>query len=228
MILPSDLPEDDAILAAELALGLLDGDEARSAEARALTEPAFAQEVTFWQARLADLASDVAPVQPSAAARRQLLARVFGQEQKQGWLARAGFWQATAAASLALAAVLGYEVATQVRVPTLYATVLTSEDGALRVLAVYDSVTGHIRVTRTDGSAAPGRDLELWAIADGEAPVPVGLLPDDAARAGYEVPEAVRTALEGLTLAISDEPDGGSPTGQPTGEILSAAGVEEI
>ena len=220
--------DDDRVLAAEYALGLLEADAARDARFRALSDTAFAAEVTFWQERLAVLAEEVAPVTPSNAAKRQLMTRLFGAETRQGWFASLGLWRAVTMASLLAVAVLGYQVATYDRIPTLYAAELVSETGDLRVLAVYDSVTGHIRITRTDGQAAPGRDLELWAIAEGGAPVPVGLLPDDRIRAGYEVPESVRDALADLTLAISDEPDGGSPTGQPTGAVLAAGSVEEI
>lgn len=221
-------PEDDDILAAEYALGLLDEDEARAAQARAITEPAFSRTVSFWQERLAVLADEIAPVQPSSAAKRRLMTRVFGEAPRQGWFNSLGLWQGLAAAALAAVAFLGWQVANYERIPTLYTAELASEDGALRVLAVYDSVTGHIRVTRTDGAAAQGRDFELWAIAGDNAPVSVGLLPDDSVRAGYEVPETVRDALAGLTLAISDEPDNGSPTGAPTGPILAVATVNEI
>ena len=219
---------DDNILAAEYALGLLEGEDARAAHARTLTEPVFAANVLFWQERLAILADEIAPVAPSRAAKKRLMARVFGTGRRRGWFGSAGLWRGATLASLLLVAVLGYQVATYDRIPTLYTTELVSDDGTLRVLAVYDSVTGHIRITRTDGAAGEGRDLELWAIADGQAPVPVGILPDDTVRAGYEVPEAVRGSLSGLTLAISDEPDGGSPTGQPTGAVLAVGTVEEI
>lgn len=219
---------DDNILAAEYVLGLLEGADARAAHARTLTQPVFAAEVLFWQERLAILADEIAPVTPSRAARKRLMARVFGTGPRRGWLGSVGLWRGAVLALLALVAVLGYQVATYDRIPTLYAAELVSDDGTLRVLAVYDSVTGHIRITRTDGAAGEGRDLELWAIADGQAPVPVGILPDDSTRAGYEVPEAVRGSLSGLTLAISDEPDGGSPTGQPTGAVLAVGSVEEI
>lgn len=221
------LSPDDGMLAAEYALGLLEDDEARAAAARVLTDAGFAAEVRFWQERLAGLADEIAPAAVSPALKRRLMRRLFGAEERRWWQA-AWLWQGATALSLAAAAFLAVEVARFDRVPTLYTAELVSEDGALRVLAVYDSVTGHIRVTRTDGAAAQGRDLELWAIGGDGVPVPVGVLPDDEVRAGYEVPEAVRAALATLTLAISDEPDGGSPTGQPTGAILAVGQVSEI
>lgn len=221
-------PEDIDVLAAEYVLGLLDEATAREAHSLALTDPTFAAEVTFWQERLATLAEETAPVVPGVAAKRALMARLFGKDPKTSWLASLGLWRGLTTAALLAVAVLGYQVATYDRIPTLYATELVSDTGDLRVLAVYDSVTGHIRITRTDGGAGPGRDLELWAIAEGQAPIAVGLLPDDRIRAGYALPEGLDTIAAGLTLAISDEPDGGSPTGQPTGAVLALGAIEEI
>jgi anti-sigma-K factor RskA len=63
----------------------------------------------------------------------------------------------------------------------------------------------------------------LWLIAEGGAPVSLGLLePQGPSR--ITVPDDLRPVLAGATLAVSDEPPGGSPTGQPTGAVL-AAGV---
>ena len=38
----------------------------------------------------------------------------------------------------------------------------------------------------------------------------------------------VLIGIAGLTLAISDEPPGGSPTGQPTGAVLAVGTVTEL
>lgn len=64
---------------------------------------------------------------------------------------------------------------------------------------------------------AADRSLELWAISPGGKPHSLGLLntqqPTQLALAA-KMPDA------GFTLAISLEPHGGSPTGQPTGAVL--------
>jgi anti-sigma-K factor RskA len=226
----TDTPDhdDDAVLAAEYALRLLEGDEERSARARLASEPAFAADVAFWNERLSEMAAEIEPVVPSRRARRELMTRLFGAPENAPFWRRIGIWQTATAISLATAVFLGLQVANQERIPTLYATELASADNSLRVLAVYDSVTGHIRLTRTDGGAAAGRDLELWGIAEGEAPVSIGVLPDDSVTAGFAVPAVLFGTLPSLTLAISDEPDGGSPTGQPTGDVLAVGAVSEL
>ena len=98
---------------------------------------------------------------------------------------------------------------------------IASEDRSLRVLAVVDPVAHTVRITRTDGGPVSGRVLELWGIpADGTGPVSLGVLPETET-AEILVPEALFGKAEGLTLALSDEPVGGSPTGAPTGDVLA-------
>ena len=53
-------------LAAEHALGLLTGADLLAARGRVSTDPAFAAEVDAWDARLAPLLDEIAPVSPGA------------------------------------------------------------------------------------------------------------------------------------------------------------------
>ncbi|MEX2320328.1 MAG: anti-sigma factor, partial [Saccharospirillum sp.] len=74
-------------------------------------------------------------------------------------------------------------------------------------------------------TASTERDYELWLVAaDGRAPVSLGLLPEAGQR------QLARNALfdevEVSALAVSREPEGGSPTGQPTEVLYSAQLVE--
>ncbi len=62
---PVSEPGDD-LLAAECALGLLDGIERDAAARRRLREPAFDRAVEAWEDRLAGLAGGIAPVAPPA------------------------------------------------------------------------------------------------------------------------------------------------------------------
>ncbi|MEL6126646.1 MAG: anti-sigma factor [Pseudomonadota bacterium] len=59
------------------------------------------------------------------------------------------------------------------------------------------------------------------------AQVSLGVLPEEP-DARISVAVALRPLLPGGTLAISDEPPGGSPTGAPTGEVLAVGAVEPI
>lgn len=214
----TDIPEDGA-LAAEFALGLLEGDERRAAEVRVRTDPAFAAEVAFWNERFAMLADEIAEESPPPRAKAALERRLFGAPERRG----AGLWKAltglgaVAAAAFAFLAFVPQTVAP----PALFVSDIVSADASLNVLAVIDATAHNVRITRTAGTAREGRALELWGIpADGSPPVSFGVLPETEV-AVFDVPDALLGKAVGLTLAISDEPPGGSPTGAPTGDVLA-------
>ena len=213
--------EDDRIAAAEHALHL-DAGEARGAARRRMAgDPEFRQEVADWEAALATLWDDVAEVAPPARLRRRLRARLFGAPSSR-WAGLAG-WLAAGAAAAALAAVLLLP-AGQVAPPgPLAVAEIATEGDALRVLAAYDPAEGGFRVRRLAGAPAAGRDFELWAIPPGGAPVSLGILREDGIAI---LPETLRDVVADLTLAVSDEAEGGSVTGAP--ETVLAAGAVTV
>ncbi|MFD1509961.1 anti-sigma factor [Lacimonas salitolerans] len=219
--------EDDA-LAAEYALGLLSRAEAEAFEARMVQEPDLRAAYARWAEDFAALTDDIAPVAPPAHLRARIEAQVLGAPPARrrfglfGWLAGAG-------AALALAAVVVLMLGPIDRIspdapPPLVAEV-AAEDGSLILAAGFDPDTGELALSRDTGQAVPGRVLELWLIAGDAAPVSLGVLPDDSATR-ITVPEALRPVLApGAVLAVSDEPPGGSPTGQPTGDVLAVGQI---
>ncbi|OAN72784.1 hypothetical protein A8B83_07815 [Rhodobacteraceae bacterium EhC02] len=227
---PDDIPQDDSLLAAEYVLRLLDPVEDAAFRARLATEPALAAEMTAWTTRLSGLDADVAEVAPRPAVKTGLERRLFGQPQRLPFWRRVGLWQAVSLASVALAAFLALQSLQppQPVAPTpLFVSEIAAEDQSLRLLAVYDAQAAELRLTRTAGSAAEGRVLQLWAIAGDAAPVSLGVLPETGTTAVI-LPEALRAGLADLVLAISDEPAGGSPTGAPTGAVLAVGQVSAL
>lgn len=227
---PDDIPQDDSLLAAEYVLRLLDPVEDAAFRARLATEPALAAEVTAWTTRLSGLDADVAEVAPRPAVKTGLERRLFGQPQRLPLWQRVGLWQAVSLASVAVAAFLALQSLQppQPVAPTpLFVSEIAAEDQSLRLLAVYDAQAAELRLTRTAGSAAEGRVLQLWAIAGDAAPVSLGVLPETGTTAVI-LPEALRAGLADLVLAISDEPPGGSPTGAPTGAVLAVGQVSAL
>lgn len=218
---------DDA-LAAEYALGLLSQAEAEAFEARMVQEPALRDSYAAWVEDLVALTDDIAPVDPPERLRARIEAQAFGAAPPRrrfglfGWLAGAG-------AALVLAAAVVLVIGPVDRIspdapPPLVAQV-EAEDGSLVLAAGFDPQTGQLAVSRDTGQAVSGRVLELWLIAGDAAPVSLGVLPDDGT-ARIDVPETLRPALApGAVLAVSDEPPGGSPTGQPTGAVLAVGQI---
>ena len=224
--------EDDGLLAAEYVLRLLEPEEERAFEARLEDEPELIEQVAAWASRLSGMDVEFAETTPRAAVKADLTERLFGApERRVPFWQKLGLWQGVSFASILLAGFFAWQVLQQDpdapgRGP-LYVSEIAAEDQSLRVLAVYDSDAGELQINRTAGQAASGRALELWAIAEGNAPVSLGVLPE-AQTAGVPLPEEFRTQLTSLTLAISDEPPGGSPTGQPTGAVLAVGTVTEL
>jgi anti-sigma-K factor RskA len=70
----------------------------------------------------------------------------------------------------------------------------------------------------TPQAEAKPHAFELWGIAGGAAPRPLGLLPPDPDRT--TTLRLAQLPAPGGVLAVSLEPPGGSPTGAPTGPVL--------
>lgn len=150
--------DDDAMLAAEYVLGLLDGAEAKDAHRRALEDTAFARLVTEWEVRFAALADDLPDEVPSAAARNAVMAELFPEAAKPGWRQRLWPWQTISAVSAAVVVtLLAGEILWQAddRGP-LYTAEIASDIGDFRVVAVVDKTTNEVILTRTAGAAPAG------------------------------------------------------------------------
>jgi anti-sigma-K factor RskA len=234
---PTEAPDapdrDDDALAAEYALGLLDGAELEAFQARLLTDPALRAQVAGWHETLVPMADDFAPVAPRAAVKVRVMDKVWGSAPARPGLWRSlGFWRlgtltaSIAAASLAAMIWLVPPAPPGPPGPVLVVNI-TSEDGSLVILAAAAPDSGELRLARQSGAAPPGRVLELWAIDGDAAPVSLGVLPGDG-QTRIALPDILRTALPDLLLAVSEEPPGGSPTGAPTGAVLAVGQVQSF
>ncbi|QYK40186.1 MAG: anti-sigma factor [Paracoccaceae bacterium] len=220
--------EEDAALAAEYVLGVLDLPERAAAERRIKTDPVFAGRVTKWEFDLAGMNGGFPEVKaPNLLP--QIEARLFGTAETQkaqgaakaraaggGWWLR--FFGGSAAAGLLAVLVLATLPPPVPPTPVapagpVFTATLAAEGQALILAARYEGDT--LVLTRTGGDAPPaGQAHELWLIAGDAAPVSLGLI---------DAPETRRSlpALpEGAVLAVSLEPAGGSTTGAPTGPVL--------
>lgn len=229
------LPDTDP-LAAEYVLGLLSPVERTAFEARLRAEPALVTEVHQWEVYFATMADlEVAPVAPPARVLHSIEAQIFSSDSPRPSLwDRVGFWRGLSVTTSALAiAAVAFAVLPDIQPPTtdvpetgipagtLLMTHLVPLEGSTLGLAVTREPSGVLQVRRVAGTMAAGRSQELWVIVGDNAPVSLGVLGDDALTT--LTPEADLDALftVGAALAITDEPLGGSPTGNPTGDVLA-------
>lgn len=216
-----DIPEDEA-LAAEYVLRLLDAEAARAFEMRLQADADLRALVQVWEARFAALAAEVPEDVPSPSVRAKLLAELKGAETASvrgwswNWFAFPVLGAVVVAAFLAVSPMLRGPVFD----PSLHAT-LMSQDGAVHIEAGYAPEGNLFKVIPERGAPAAGRDFELWVIGgQADAPVSLGVIPADR-ESLFEITAEMAALIEGGTLAVSDEPAGGSPTGAPTGAILA-------
>ena len=252
MVDPIDAPQD--VAAAELALGLLEGEERSVALRRVLADPGFAAQVEWWRSRFAAL-FDLWPERaaPSHVAER-IEASLDGvaigttpisttpigttpigtggpaKVSRFPWPALAAFTSAIAACLL-LFVMLRPEPTVPVSQPTpvprpTSVLVAMLGDAKSPVAAVYDPANGALRVAA--GPGVPHAHVaELWVIGGDGVPHSLGLLSAQPTSLAPKGVDRGRIA-PGATLAISVEPRGGSPTGLPTGPVIATGVVARV
>ena len=224
----SGLP-DDELIAAEYALGVLNPAARATAAERVTRDRAFARMVADWEQRLAPWAGEIAEVAPPPELWQRIAAELPGPApQRAGIWQNLAFWRnfalasALAAACLAVVAYLG---AVNQQAPLIAAI---EGGGARTFVAALDLKRGTIAVVPAAYTADATRVPELWLIpADGK-PRPVGLLRADKAVTFALPPGLVSLAKTNAVLAVSLEPPGGSPTGQPTGPVIATGKLTSL
>ncbi len=224
--------DDDGVLAAEYVLGVLTQAERTAFSPRLPKDAALRVQVRYWEQHFSAFNDEYASANPPPALRSAIQKKLFGSEVKLPIWQSLGFWRSISFASLAALALL-------IAVPyALKPNPLTTPQGtaiaelsgeakAVKMDVSYDSASSTLRYAVVDGKAADGRDFELWAIVGKNAPVSLGVIAANAP-GSIKVPVQVAAQMVDAVLAISDEPKGGSPTGQPTGAVLSTGKLTRI
>jgi anti-sigma-K factor RskA len=220
--------ESHKLAAAEYVLGVLGAAERRQAEQRLVHDQAFANEVAFWEERLGGLADAVAPVAPPertwSRIARATRARHPGALGGSLWQSLV-FWRSFAIGAAALAAAsiwaLTFIAISPVARPPLMAT-LGAANGQPGFVAAVNAGGTSLMVMPASLLTSDRRAMELWLIPAGDKPHSLGLIaPGRPMR--IEVPRDLVTRISADTaLAVSLEPPGGSPTGQPTGPVIAS------
>jgi len=222
-----DPPHDEGVLAAEHALGVLDPPEREAAERRELTDPAFASQVEGWRARLAALLDRVAPEEAPDHVWTGIVERLgdLGNVVELRLRRSLILWRSVSAAAASMAAVMAL-VAFWPRPPEGPTPVMTSEiaesKGPIVYVAMMDPAHHRVILQPVSMTSTPGRSPQLWLIGPDGKPVSLGI-----AEFAKPVELKLNTSPTGAeVLAVSIEPEGGSPTGQPTGPVVATGKLQ--
>lgn len=206
----------DEALAAEYALGTLRGLARLRFQRRLAREPALAAEVAHWLSLLSGMDRQLEPVTPPEVVWKKIALALPAKKpvprygRTLPWLTAAGL----------VLAVLLYAVAFR-PAPLTPLTVLNGAPHAGQWIVSASRARDRITLAPVDvADVAPDKSLQLWVIPAGAAPVSLGLV---QAHGASDVAIARAPALTNAVLAVSLEPRGGSPTGQPTGPVLYSA-----
>ena len=229
-MIPLDRQELD-LLAGEYVLGVLDAAGVREIETALPINTELRRAVAFWEEHLAGLSALAPAAEPPADLWQRIAARLTSETMalpaRLDMRRSATLWRWSTLAAAAVAACLALYIAL---------APLGHGPGYLAVLRApqqttpaFVAVVGPGRLSlRPVADATPPSDhaFELWGIAPGrKAPRSLGVVPADRPMTLASLPIAVS---EGTTLAISIEPPGGSPTGQPTGPIAFVGTLQPV
>jgi anti-sigma-K factor RskA len=216
---------DDDFAAAEYALGTLDPGERATLAARRLREPDLDEAIRAWEARLAPLAEAAPAIEPPgdylAAIEARIRAAPPAPDGSVIALRRSVTrWRAAAIAASVVAAMLaiGFAVreTTREAVPHEYVAILQKDAASPAVEVTVNLDTRELTVRPVAAQPPPGKAYELWIIdAKLGAPRSLGVIGEGGRAANLSAYDPAVVA--GATYAVTVEPPGGSPTGQPSG-----------
>ena len=222
-------PDELHALAGEYVLGVLDAAEASEVAGALGSNIDLRREVAFWEEQLHPLAELAGPAAPPPGTWEAIEARISGQALRPpapGLWNNLALWRWSTAGLAAAAASLALWIAVAPAPGPNFVAVLhpPQQDQGSWVVAADRS---GLVVRAVSAATAPSeRVFELWAIAPGAArPRSLGVIPANGELKLSPLPPDLR---DGVTLAISVEPLGGSPTQQPTGPVVFVGIVNAV
>ena len=239
---------DPGMLAAEYALGVLEGRDLAEARRRMASSAEFRAEVGDWAARLAPLFDEIEAVAAPAGLWARIKQAVSGggrdavNHNPIALRRSLGRWRAATAGAMALAASLAIllvldprQVAPPPTAPAAPAgtvagppmVAMLGDDSGTKIVANWDPGDRQL-VLALAGSMPedPGRAHELWVIPADGTPSSLGTMPEGRMMHMELAAGLAELLRHGATIAISVEPPGGSPTGAPTGPMIVSGTLE--
>ena len=206
-------------LAGEYVLGTLRGRARSRFEEHMRSDRAVAAEVARWEAAITPLAESVAPVEPPKRVWSGIEERLRPRAARP---ASGGFWRSFGMVAGGLASVLlafFVYISSGPRGEPLFVAVL-ADTAPRMVVSMHQPDLLRVRVVKPWGGMEK-QSLELWAMpAKGGSPRSLGLVTNAMGDTMIKIAGNDPRVQDVNALAVSMEPMGGSPTGQPTGAVV--------
>ena len=213
-------------LAAQYVLGTLRGRARRRFEFLMRRDRAIAEEVARWEEALTPLAENVPPLEPPQRVWSQIEARLAPRAAPA---ARAGFWRGFGLIAGGLASVLlafFVWISSGPRGEPVFVAVL-ADTAPRMVVSMHQPDLLRVRVVKPWGGME-NRSLELWVLPKEGAPRSLGLVTNAVGDTLIKITTADPRVQGANALAVSMEPPGGSPTGQPTGAVVASGMIAPV
>lgn len=242
------------VLAGELALGVLQGEERTAAQQLLLADRDFAAQVRWWNYRLACMAEEAGavdvgedlwpaivrrlaaspggvpleePVQPSPIAPRRF----------SGWSlggAMAGAAAAAAVVTLMLVRPQPETVEAPAQPPVSapagerLVAQLQGAQGAFTLAGLVETEAARISLNISGLAPQEGAAPELWVVPEGGAPISLGRIPAQGTFDRALTPAEQAVLIPGSALAVTYEDTETIPNDAPGGEILAVSPLSEV
>jgi len=229
--------DDIDMLAAEYVLGTLEPAQRQSVETRRSHEPELDRAISDWEARLSPLNAHYDAIAPTRDLFAGIRARIEGGAQGAmqqvpsivefaklkrrlaAW--RAGALGAAAIAASLIVVVLSGDLNYPVQNGQFVAVFHRDDTQPAFVMSV-DLETREVTIRPVEATVPEGKAYQLWIVTEETGPKPksLGLLENIANPTTKQLGGFDPAMLRNATFGISLEPEGGSPTGQPTGSAI--------
>ncbi len=224
---------NNPVLADELAkryvLGTMSGKVRKRFEQLLMNYRILQQSVWHWEQLLNPMATHLRPETPDKNVWKNIIQQLGWEKSKKETL-QFSLWNIFShaiaiAASLLLVIVFWYQPPSST---TVNAVALLQETPD-KIAWIAHRQTNKINIKAEQPPIIDAnKDFELWMLPkSGQAPISLGLLPkNNLPQNGNQQLSIQKQLLDKLAnagLAVSIEPSGGSPTGQPTGKVILTA-----
>lgn len=236
---------DIELIAGEYVLGTLELEDRLNVEGKRKTDNELDEAITRWEQKLMPLNTLVTAVEPDSSVLAKLDSRLDDYlassqnktesviEEKadsislsQRYKKLADRWRLMALASSLVAAclamVLVFKPPVPQAIPQEYLAVFQENDQQPAFLMTIDLATQALSIVPVTAQVKPNKAYQLWIVSEDIGPDPqsLGLLDSLQQPTQKLLNEFNAQTLKTATFGISVEPEGGSPTGKPTGAAM--------